>query len=165
MKDKMRFGLSLLLIGFMSLYISCKETEIYNPYSQLQEDIAILDKYLEENNIKAQKSASGLRYVIQDAGIGSIPKRGNQVKVHYTGTLLNGSKFDSSYDHDPAEPITYIFGYGQVIQGWEEGLSYIAERGKMTLYIPSVLAYGTRDTETIPSNSNLIFDVELISVQ
>ena len=153
----------MLLIGFIALFISCEKTEFYNPYSQLQEDIAILDKYLEENNIDAVKSSSGLRYVIHDAGIGTIPRRGNQLKVHYTGTLLDGFEFDSSYER--GEPITFTFGYGQVIQGWDEGLGYIAERGKMTLYVPSVMAYGTKSTEEIPANSNLIFEVELISVQ
>ncbi len=154
----------ILILVVMGMVSSCERTEFYNPYTQLQEDLAILDQYLEENNIDATKSSSGLRYVIHDEGLGSSPVPGSLVKVHYTGTLLDGTQFDSSYDR--GEPLSYIHGQGRVIRGWDEGLSYIGERGKITLYVPSVLAYGRRGSgDIIGPNENLIFEIELISVQ
>lgn len=154
--------LFIILLG--GLGSSCERTELYSPYAQLQEDIAIIDAYLEENNIDAEKSSSGLRYVIHDEGLGSNPVRGSLVKVHYTGTLLDGTKFDSSYDK--GEPFSYTHGVGMVISGWDEGLSYIGERGTITLYVPSVMAYGrSAKGDIIGPNENLVFDIELLSVQ
>ena len=154
-----------IVMGMLFIMPSCEEQQtFYNPYTQLQEDIQILDDYLEENNIVAMKASSGLRYVILDEGLGSNPVQGSRVTVHYTGTLLDGTVFDSSYDR--GEPLTYTHGIRQVIPGWDEGLSYIGERGKITLYVPSVLAYGSRGSGSIIGpNENLIFDVELLSVQ
>ena len=154
----------IFLLFFVVIALSCEKTTIYNPYSQLQEDIQKIDEYLEANNISATKSSSGLRYVIVDEGLGSNPVRGNLIKVHYIGKLFDGTVFDSSYDR--GEPLSYTHGVGNVISGWDEGLSYIGERGKITLYIPSVLAYGNRGSgDIIGPNENLIFDVELLSVQ
>jgi peptidylprolyl isomerase len=164
MIKQMRLTSIALFILIFIVSISCNNSEIYSPYSQLQEDIQKIDAYLSENNIIASKSSSGLRYVIVDEGLGSNPVRGNIVKVHYTGRLFDGTVFDSSYDR--GEPFSYTHGVGNVIAGWDEGLSYIGERGKITLYIPSVLAYGNRGSgDIIKPNENLIFDVELLSVQ
>jgi len=160
MKTVKNLFLAVLIIGLFA----CEKTEIYSPYAQLEADILRLDKYLEENNIDAIKTGSGLRYVIHDEGLGAVPQQGNTIIVHYVGTLLDGTKFDSSYDR--GEPFEYIHGYGNVIQGWEEGITYVGERGKITLYVPSVLAYGTSSVgEFIEPNSNLIFEIELLSVQ
>jgi FKBP-type peptidyl-prolyl cis-trans isomerase len=101
--------------------------------------------------------------VIHDEGLGSSPQAGSIVIVHYVGTYLDGTKFDSSYDR--AEPFEYTHGAGYVIRGWEEGLSYISETGSITLYIPSVLAYGVQGRGDIGPNENLIFDIDLLSVQ
>jgi len=149
----------VLILGLLS----CERTTFYNPYAQLEADIAKIDAYLDENNIDAKKSSSGLRYVIEDEGLGASPQRGNIVKVHYVGTLLDGTQFDSSYDR--GEPFQYTHGVGQVINGWEEGITYIGEQGKITLYIPSVLAYGRPGKGDIGPNENLIFEIELLSVQ
>lgn len=153
----------VLVVSIMSLF-SCEKTTFYSPYAQLDADIRAIDQYLEDNNINARRSSSGLRYVIHEEGLGSIPQMGNTVIVHYVGTLLDGTKFDSSYDN--GEPFKYTQGYNQVIRGWEEGITYIGEMGKITLYVPSVLAYGARTVgEFIKPNSNLIFEIELLSVQ
>ncbi len=160
----MKVYVNIILLVFVFFAVSCEKTTIYNPYSQLQEDIAKIDEYLSENNITAIRSSSGLRYVIVDEGLGSNPVRGSLVTVHYIGKLFDGTVFDSSYDR--GEPLSYTHGTGQVISGWDEGLSYIGERGKITLYVPSVLAYGNRGSGSlIGPNENLIFDVELLSVQ
>lgn len=154
----------LALLVIVSVIFSCEKQEIYSPYAQLQEDVLKIDKYLEENNITAVQTQSGLRYVIQDIGLGDFPVRGNTLKVHYTGTLLDGTKFDSSYDR--GEPLEYIHGVGRVIKGWDEGLGYVGERGSITLYVPSVMAYGLQGAgDLIGTNENLIFDIELLSVQ
>jgi peptidylprolyl isomerase len=160
MKKMKNILLAVLIMGLFS----CERQTFYSPYAQLEADIAIIDKYLEENNIDAVKSRSGLRYVIHDEGLGTVPQKGNTLIVHYVGTLLDGTKFDSSYDR--GKPFQYTHGLNQVISGWEEGISYIGETGKITLYVPSVLAYGARSMgEYIEPNSNLIFDIELLSVQ
>lgn len=155
----MKASAFIILMAFVFFSLSCEKTNIYNPYSQLQEDIQKIDDYLSENNITAFRSASGLRYVIVDEGLGSNPVRGNLVKVSYIGKLFDGTVFDQG-------TISYTHGVGQVISGWDEGLSYIGELGKITLYVPSVLAYGNRGKgDLIGPNENLIFDVELLSVQ
>jgi FKBP-type peptidyl-prolyl cis-trans isomerase len=129
---------------------------------QREEDIAILDQYLSENSISAQSTESGLRYVIDVEGSGDHPVPGDNVKVHYTGALLDGTTFDSSVGKDPIE---IVIGRGQVIPGWDEGILLLSPGGKGTLYIPSVLAYGERGYgAAIPPNSILKFDVELVEV-
>ena len=105
---------------------------------------------------------SGLQYLVLNKGEGTVhPTTANRVKVHYHGTLIDGTVFDSSVDRD--EPI--VFGLGQVIKGWQEGLTYMAEGDKFRLYIPSTLAYGKSGSGPIPPSATLIFDVELIEIQ
>lgn len=131
---------------------------------QLQKDIDVIDDYLAQNNITAQSTESGLRYVIDVEGTGDYPEPGDNVKVHYTGTLLDGTKFDSSFDRN--EPINFAIGRGQVIMGWDEGIALLKKGGKGTLYIPSTLAYGERGAGggQIPPNTPLKFDVELVEI-
>ena len=108
-------------------------------------------------------TTSGLKYIVIKEGKGKKAKNGRAVEVHYTGTLVDGKKFDSS--HDRGEPIEFILGKGQVIKGWDEGIALMRVGGKMKLIIPPGLAYGEREVgDLIPANSTLIFDVELISV-
>lgn len=96
-------------------------------------------------------------------GTGKMTVKGKKVTVHYTGTLLNGKKFDSSLDRK--EPFTFVFGTGQVIKGWDEGLVGMRENGKRKLVIPAHLAYGSRDLGIIPPNSILVFEVELLKAE
>lgn len=103
--------------------------------------------------------------LIQDTkqGLGREAIRGNTVVVHYTGKLTNGKVFDSSVDR--GEPFSFVLGQGQVIQGWERGILGMKEGGKRKLTIPPNLGYGARPVGPIPSNSTLIFDVELLKVK
>jgi len=108
------------------------------------------------------KTETGLEYIDTQEGSGDNPNVGQKISVHYTGTLPDGTKFDSSYDRD--EPLQFMVGIGQVIKGWDEGLLSMKTGGKRTLFIPPELAYGERDLGVIPPNSTLHFDVELVEI-
>ncbi len=112
----------------------------------------------------ATTTASGLQYVDEVIGSGESPAKGQSVTVHYTGTLTNGAKFDSSRDR--GTPFTFLIGVGQVIRGWDEGVLTMKVGGKRKLHIPAALAYGAQSpAPTIPPNSDLLFDVELLGVK
>lgn len=107
---------------------------------------------------------SGLKYVDVVVGNGASPVQGKQVTVHYTGTLENGKKFDSSVDRN--KPFSFVIGVGQVIKGWDEGVMGMKVGGKRKLVIPANLGYGARGAGgVIPPGATLFFDVELLSVQ
>lgn len=105
---------------------------------------------------------SGLKYAILEKGDGVQAKAGDFVSVHYKGTLLDSTQFDSSYER--GKPIEFELGVGRVIKGWDEGIALLHVGDKGRFEIPSELAYGARATGSIPANSTLIFDVELIKV-
>jgi peptidylprolyl isomerase len=105
---------------------------------------------------------SGLQYVDLQEGNGATPKTGQTVSVHYTGTLEDGTKFDSSRDRQ--QPLKFRIGVGQVIKGWDEGVGSMKVGGRRKLIIPPELGYGSRGIGPIPPNSTLIFDVELLNV-
>lgn len=111
-----------------------------------------------------EKTESGLYYKVEKEGTGKRPNKGDMVSVHYTGMLLNGSVFDSSYQRN--QPIELSVGVGQVIEGWDEGLLLFPEGTKARLVIPSHLAYGSHGAGgVIPPNATLIFDIELVKVK
>lgn len=131
---------------------------------QLVDDIAIIDKYLADNKIVADTTASGVRIQVTEAGTGAKPEAGDNIVVHYRGKLLSGEQFDASYDR--GEPLTFPIGQGQVIRGWDESLLQLPKGSKATIYIPSPLAYGPQQrSEVIKANSILVFDVEVLDVQ
>jgi len=111
------------------------------------------------------KTPSGLEYWDIKVGTGAVAQAGHKVKVHYTGWLTNGKKFDSSVDR--GQPFEFMLGGGQVIKGWDEGVAGMKIGGKRQLRIPPDLAYGQRGVGDglIPPNSTLVFDVELIDVK
>lgn len=111
----------------------------------------------------AVTTPSGLKYVEIEEGKGATPQQGQTVVVHYTGTLEDGTKFDSSRDRN--SPFSFNLGVGQVIKGWDEGLSTMKVGGRRQLIIPSDLGYGARGAGgVIPPNATLIFDVELLKI-
>jgi peptidylprolyl isomerase len=117
-----------------------------------------------ELKAKTTTTATGLAYQDAKVGSGASPVKGKLVKVHYTGWLLNGTKFDSSVDRK--EPFEFAIGAGQVIPGWDEGVMSMKVGGKRRLTIPAKLGYGARGAGgVIPPNATLIFDVELLDVQ
>lgn len=149
----------------------------------LKKQLEALDKYLLEQETKIQaeknkatleagdkfradyekkagvkKTASGLLYKIEKAGEGDSPKKEDTVKVHYKGTLTDGTVFDSSYDR--GEPIE--FQLNQLIPGWIEAIPMLKKGGKMEIVVPPQLGYGDRQAGRIPANSTLVFEIELL---
>ncbi len=123
-----------------------------------------IKEYLAQNNLNVQPTESGLYYIEVKKGKGKKAEPGKTVKVHYKGTLLDGTPFDSSYDR--GEPIEFVLGQGMVIPGWEEGIAMMNEGGKAKLIIPSKLAYGPNQRgNVIKPYSTLVFEVELIEVK
>ncbi len=121
------------------------------------------EEYLKKNKEKSgvKVTKSGIQYKVIKEGTGATPLAASMVKVHYKGTLIDGTEFDSSYKRNqPAE-----FQLNQVIPGWTEGLQLMKVGSKYELTIPSNLAYGERDNQSIPGNSVLIFEVELLEVK
>lgn len=150
----------LLPLLFLSL-ASCLDDNSSNPApepidyrAQNEEDIKI---YIEENELTAQRSDTGLYYIIEEPGDGNQPTATSDVTVAYKGYFLNGSVFDESGEEGAT------FNLQQVIPGWTEGIAYFKEGGSGMLLVPSHLAYGSYDYLGIPGGSVLIFDVNLIS--
>jgi len=128
----------------------------------LQEE-GLLQQYLTDNNITAQPEESGIIIIVTEQGTGPKPTAGQVVTVHYTGKLLDGTVFDSSVDRAPIE---FQIGVGQVIRGWDEGLSKLNVGSKATLIIPSHMAYGGQQRGPhIKPFSTLVFDVELLNAR
>lgn len=112
----------------------------------------------------AKKTASGLYYIVEKEGTGAQAVAGKKVQVHYTGTLANGKKFDSSYDRN--QPLPFTLGQHQVIAGWDEGIALMKVGSKIKLIIPASLGYGANGAGgVIPPNATLIFDTELMSLE
>jgi FKBP-type peptidyl-prolyl cis-trans isomerase len=116
------------------------------------------------SDLEIKETGTGLKYKVITPGTGATPKKGDTVIVHYTGTLEDGTKFDSSRDRN--SPFSFKLGVGQVIKGWDEGLSIMRVGDRYTLIIPPDLGYGARDVGNglIPANSTLVFDVELLRI-
>jgi FKBP-type peptidyl-prolyl cis-trans isomerase FkpA len=153
------------------------EKALEKQHEQLAKDTVIIDNYLKEKNIKASKTSEGLRYVITKAGKGENAKDGQATKVNYAGYLLNGKYFDTSIESvakeknlfqqgRPYAPYDVVVGRSQVIPGWHSSLRLMNKGCKMTVYIPSTLAYGSQKRSAdIVENSILAFDLELVDVK
>ena len=147
--------LSTLLV--LTLFISCsKDTKTVTDYTAKNEQE--IKDYLAKNNLTAQRSTSGLYYIINEQGTGTQPTAASNVTVAYKGYFTNGNVFDQS----KAEGIS--FGLNQVIKGWTEGIPYFKAGGSGVLLVPAHLGYGSYNNGPIPGGSVLIFDVKLISV-
>ncbi len=143
----MKQFLSLFII--IASLIACKKDVDTRP-PQVQ-----IDEYLETMGLTAEKSSTGLNYIIEEEGVGTTyPTRNSTVTVNYTGRLLNGDIFDSAND--------ISFMLSRVIAGWQEGIPLFKKGGKGVLIIPPSLAYGNVQTGSIPANSVLVFDIELL---
>jgi FKBP-type peptidyl-prolyl cis-trans isomerase len=142
------------------------------PTTVTENNILIASNTMSDANAAATPSSdenvvttpSGLKYVELKEGTGATPQPGQTVEVHYVGTLEDGTQFDSSRDR--GQPFSFKIGIGQVIKGWDEGVSTIKVGGRRKLIIPSELGYGARGAGgVIPPNATLLFDVELLGVK
>jgi FKBP-type peptidyl-prolyl cis-trans isomerase FkpA len=153
----MKHFLSALLA--LTIFISCskeKKEEAETDYVAKNEQE--IKDYITKNKLTAQKSDSGLYYVINDPGTGAQPTANSNVTVAYKGYFTNGTVFDES------DSAGISFGLNQVIKGWTEGIAHFKNGGSGILLVPAHLGYGNSDYSTIPGGSVLIFDVKLISV-
>ncbi|MCA1580672.1 MAG: FKBP-type peptidyl-prolyl cis-trans isomerase [Acidobacteria bacterium] len=154
---------SLILAGAAALALAVL------PASGSQRDNAAPGKDAEKkSDSKMTKTSSGLQYEDTVVGTGASPKNGQTCVMHYTGWLweggAKGKKFDSSVDR--GKPFEFVIGQGQVIKGWDEGVSTMKVGGKRTLLIPATLGYGARGAGgVIPPNATLLFEVELLGVK
>ena len=146
---------TLIVLVFAVLTACSKSDGVVDYKEKNNEDIIA---YIDENNLDAQKSDSGLYYVIDELGSGKQPAATSNVTVAYKGYFLDGKTFDKSN----ANGIS--FGLQQVIKGWTEGIPYFKEGGKGKLLIPSHLGYGSNGRPGIPGGAVLIFDIHLITV-
>jgi FKBP-type peptidyl-prolyl cis-trans isomerase FkpA len=132
---------------------SCPPVTVVAPDTQ----VAVLQHYIDSSGIVAVKDPRGFFYSIADSGSGTAPTPCSLITINYKGKLLNGTDFDAGHDSQ--------FLLGQLINGWQEGVPLIRKGGHITLYLPPYLGYGAAVSTTIPSNSHLIFDIELVGVQ
>jgi FKBP-type peptidyl-prolyl cis-trans isomerase FkpA len=146
-----KFAFFLLLIAAVT---SCStDTTDYGPI-----DKKIIEDYLIAHNLVALSTASGLHYIIEKPGGANHPTINSNVSANYKGYLIDGTVFDESYSS--GKPVD--FALSSVIPGWQEGMQLIGVKGKIKLFIPSSLGYGSTEISKIPANSVLIFEVELV---
>jgi FKBP-type peptidyl-prolyl cis-trans isomerase len=146
--------------GYVMTYMQNRQAEKMK--AMYSKNIADGEKFLADNKKRdgVQETTSGLQYEVITMGTGAKPSPTDVVRVHYTGTLADGTKFDSSLDRgEPAE-----FGVNQVIQGWQEGIQLMPAGSKFKFYIPYELGYGENGTGPIPPYSTLVFEVELLEI-
>lgn len=173
--------ITLVVIGVLATLITSCNEDCENergecPDEQLAEDISIIENYLDENNLIAQRDNNyDLFYIIEEEGTGARPENGQLVAVNYTGKFLNGEVFDSSIESVAKEagvysetreykPFEFTLGNRQVILGWDVGIKLLKEGTKATLILPSYLGYGYRGNNSIPPNTVLLFEVELVNI-
>ena len=169
-----------ILVGSL-IFNSCisndvgDDVKLFDPVAQAVTDSLLIKDYIDRNNIDAQPTASGLWYVITEETEGDNPSQGDRVAVNYVGFTLDNKVFDTSFE-DVARanqifnsqrnygPLQFDLGAGQVIRGWDEGISLMKEKEKATLFIPSRLAYGNTGINGLFVNDVLAFDVELVEI-
>ncbi len=127
------------------------------------EEPAAIEDYLKRKNLKGTPTASGMYFFETAKGNGPKVKKGQKVTMQYTGYLLNGKKFDSSFDH--GQPFTFKLGASEVIAGWDEGVAMMNVGSSATFVIPSVLGYGSNGQGPIPPFSPLVFEVQLMKAE
>jgi len=134
----------------LALSIGCKD----EPQTEI--DDMLIREYIEENMLEAESTESGLYIVIEEPGNDQHPDITNRVSIRYAGSLLNGNQFDSSNGN------VVSFNLWELIAGWQEGIPYFGKGGSGQLLVPSHLGYGSRQVGSIPPNSVLVFDIELV---
>lgn len=142
----------IIILLILPLFFTCNKAENLNILNQGEDDIIA---FIEEKNLDATKTSTGLYYVIDEKGDGIPIKSNSNVTVAYKGYFLNGVVFDQS------GPDGITFNLSQVIPGWTEGITYFNEGGKGMLIIPPSLGYGSHGTSSIPGGAVLVFDIDI----
>ena len=142
-------------LTFIALMLFCSTIQSQT----VTEDVQIAN-YVNRYHSKAQPEMSGLYVIKQVTTTGLKVKPGTEVTVHYEGRFLNNKVFDSSYQRN--KPLTFILGAGKVIPGWEQGIATLRQGEKAILIIPSYLAYGDKKAGSIPANTPLVFNIEVV---
>lgn len=153
-----KYLLSLLVLS--AVFTGCKkESESCNMVTTTApaEEVAKLQQYITDNSISATKDNRGFFYSITSPGTGARPDICNTVTVNYSGRLTNGNQFDAANN--------ISFRLSQLILGWQEGIPLVQQGGSIVLYLPPSLAYGSQANGSIPANSILVFNIDLVSVQ
>jgi FKBP-type peptidyl-prolyl cis-trans isomerase FkpA len=152
----MKYLSFLFLLSFS--FISCNQDDICQPVNDKAPDseIAALQSYIESNSITAVKDSRGFYYNIVVPGSGKSPNICSTVTVNYKGKLTNGTQFDANNG--------VSFGLSQLIKGWKQGIPLIKPGGKIMLYLPPSLAYGSTGSGSIPPNAILVFEIDLLAV-
>jgi FKBP-type peptidyl-prolyl cis-trans isomerase FkpA len=150
-------NIKYFLMGLVLLLSGCGDDNQLSQEEQLAVDIEIIQQYLLDNSLTATQTASGLHYIVNNPGVGPNPSSSDNVIVTYSGYFTNGIVFDEAELSSPAQ-----FNVSGVILGWQEGLQLMRKEGRVTLFVPSYLAYGRQGTTQIPANSVLIFDITLL---
>ncbi|MFK7799673.1 MAG: FKBP-type peptidyl-prolyl cis-trans isomerase [Aureispira sp.] len=148
----MKYTILFLLLGSLLAFSACEKENI--------DEVALIERYIETNNLDAKEGPEGLYYVIEREGTG-IQAAGvySEVSVNYVGRLINGTEFDRSGS------TAFTTTLDRVIKGWQYGIPFFKVGGSGKLIIPSALGYGTRGAGSIPANSVLVFDIELVDVK
>ncbi len=171
--------LSLVVLAFLGLFAGCVSDE-ENTQIIHENDLKAIEKYLEENDLDSVKEfrdpGTGIVIIWQElSGSGILPENGDTLKVDYTGSFLNKTVFDTSLEavardnniynaNREYNPLEIRYGYGQVIPGFEFGLSRMEMGDKATVLMPSLYAYGSEDIPGIPRNSALVFELDLVEI-
>ncbi|HAN78291.1 MAG TPA: hypothetical protein DCQ31_11255 [Bacteroidales bacterium] len=154
------FNLKIVKVKTYNEYLAEKATA---DSLRAANEIAELEELIHELKLPLEPDKTGLYFQELKSGSGNLPKSGNKVTVHYTGTFTNGTVFDSSVERN--EPFSFILGAGEVIQGWDLALAKMKEGSKARVFIPSSLAYGKQGAgDIIPPHTTLVFEIELISI-
>lgn len=148
----MRYTYFIFAFSLIFVFSACTD--------KAEKEQELLEAYLADNGIDTEPTASGLYYIETLEGTGDAPEIGSYVTIVYEGRFIDGEVFDSADE----EGFTFRLGYGQVITGMDEGVSYMREGGMATLIIPSYIGYGSYDQGDIPAYSTLIFDLALMNV-
>lgn len=166
LKKGKKVVLNVSVVSVKSMDDYKKEMEKKKADQTASDDKQIQD-YIAKNNLKAQKTESGVYYVITKEGTGANIAKRQVASLKYTGKLLDGKTFDSNIDttFHHAEPLTVNVGMGSVIPGMDQGLQQLKKGSKATLIIPSTLGYGPQASEQIPANSVLVFDIDVLDVK
>lgn len=155
----------LFALSFLVLFSGCMKADEASceydecGYKAPQAEIQAVQDYLTANNLQATQHCSGLFYRVENPGTGTRPNACSYVQVNYKGMFTNGTVFDES-DQGPAS-----FYLSQVIQGWTNGIPQVKAGGRIILYIPPSLGYGRDNYQSIPGNSILVFEVDLLAVR